>query len=219
MTDKEKLKKLVEISGKSQKEFAALIGISSATFANWCYRGKITPTAANLILRKFPEINPDWLAGRSDELKRRPLTPEDKQYRNYVFDDIVIENDTVAFVKNEGIANVMEISELGDRRYLRVVGCSLPPVIKAGDIISIREVEKGEKFEKGDIFFIINKENERCLKFINYEDDDYYYVSTPNTIPVVLPKQSVLKVYLVDSVTRILHKSKNAIELYEETDI
>lgn len=73
-TPTERLEMLVEHYAQGNKaKFAEMLGVSSGAVSNWYRRGVIQ---SQLLLAKFPEINPDWLAIGKGEMFLGNIQPK-----------------------------------------------------------------------------------------------------------------------------------------------
>lgn len=205
MTDKEKIQKLIDEYGKTQETFASFLGVATSTVANWRFRNKLTPTAVNLILRKCPEVNPEWLEGDSEVF--RFDSTNDENHRP-LYDDVEVKDDELTFKMNGSeVVKTMLVPDIPSTEYIRVSGCSLQPLILQGDIIGIHEFTDWTQFKRGDIYFILTKENERLLKYIYADEDEkllFCYSENPMISPLPIPKESIFKIYKVDFYGRAL---------------
>lgn len=205
MTDKEKVQKLINEYGRTQEGFASLLGVATSTVANWRFRNKLTPTAVNLILRRCPEVNPEWLEGESNVFKLDRPVPQEL---HCLYDDVVVNEDELSLVEHSGSTPPMiTMPDVPSTEYVRVSGCSLQPTILQGDIIGIHPFEDWTKFRKGEIYFILTKENERLLKYIYSDEDEknlFCYSENPMSPPICLPKANIFRIYKVDFFARML---------------
>lgn len=202
MTDKEKIQLLIDEYGKTQEGFASLLGVATSTVANWRFRNKLTPTAMNLILRKCTDVNPEWLEGVSDTFKL-DLPADTNKIR--VYDDIMVVDGQVKHADHADAPQAVSVPDVSSTESVVVSGCSLQPTIQQGDIIGIHEFNDWSQFKKGDVYFILTKENERLLKYIyGDEDPNYIFGFSENALvpPITIPKENIFRIYKVDFTIR-----------------
>lgn len=209
MTDKEKLQKLIKEYGGTQEKFAEFLGVAISTVANWKFRNKISPIAMNLISRKCPEVNMEWLEGTSDIYKLSDMEGTEAQ-RFYEGLD-VLDGETIHQSFSDGLKRNILIPDIPSTQFIKVQGCSLQPTILSGDIIGIHEIKDWDNHEyrKEDVYLIMLEENERYLKHIYANEDPQYffgYSDNASSAPLQIAKNKIHRVYQVDFYGRIINK-------------
>ena len=77
MPVKERLKSYIKLKGISNRMFCRTIGVSE-TYVN-SMRSSIQPDKLEIITKKYPDLNPEWLLTGNGEMLRDAMPPIEKQ--------------------------------------------------------------------------------------------------------------------------------------------
>ena len=92
----------------------------------------------------------------------------------------------------------MRIPGVHAKALFPVIGCSMQPIIKPGDIIGINEVNRWDLVDPGKIYMIITNE-ERMIKRLRVDDDndDILWCVSENYKDFKISKESIKAIYHV----------------------
>ena len=84
MTVEEKISILVERFCRNRSHLAEMIEVSPQTLNNWVYRDRLPKRGIDAIMRRFPQVDQEWLRGGSLPLSggQLPLPDEDEEENN-----------------------------------------------------------------------------------------------------------------------------------------
>ena len=100
--------------------------------------------------------------------------------------------------KDEQPSGYMEIPSISAEQLFPVIGCSMLPKIKAGDIIGVNKVHRWEKVEPDKIYMVITTE-ERMLKRlrIDNDSDDILWCVSDNYKEFKIYKNEIINIFHV----------------------
>jgi len=86
MTVEEKVNILVERFCRNRSHLADMIGVTPQTLNNWVYRDRLPKRGIDAIMKRFPQVDQEWLRGGSLPLSGGPLPlPEEEEEENNEF--------------------------------------------------------------------------------------------------------------------------------------
>ena len=103
--------------------------------------------------------------------------------------EVEAEEDAVGFIKITGVYG---------KCAFPVIGCSMEPVIHAGDIVVVDEVNRWDKIDPDKIYLLFTHDD-RMIKHIEMDDTnpDILWCVSPNYKRFSIEKADILKIYKV----------------------
>lgn len=110
--------------------------------------------------------------------------------------DVENEENAVGFIKIAGVNGKMAFP---------VVGCSMEPVIHAGDIVVVDEINSWDRIDPDKIYLIFTHED-RMIKHLetDEENDEILWCVSPNYKRFTVSKAEILKIYKVTFYGRLV---------------
>lgn len=207
MTEKERLKKLIEIHG-SYEAFANRLGIPKTSITNWLMRG-LSSKAMRTIALQCPEISLNWLATGNGDILLNKVETKDvitestaMHVVNNYYADLRVSAGQVGYVNAdcEPSPLLVPCNAKADA-FFPVSGFSMIPTINEGDIIGVKEVDCFEVIDESKIYVIITKDDERMVKRIcpPKDNDDFVKLisDNPKQKEIILQRNMILKLLRV----------------------
>lgn len=174
----ERLAYIIDSSGISQRSYAMGAGIDPSNFSKIVNGKKELPMSVARRIEKTYGISSHWLIkGTGDMMKRNPFEKEK--------DSIPFYNDLQVSAGKEYLAlspasevpsQYICIPGLSSASYaFPVIGCSMEPTIKAGDIIAVREMDRLDRLDPDKIYMILTRDD-RMIKHLAVDNDDDSYL-------------------------------------------
>ena len=164
----------------------------------------------------------DTLNGRfpfSDELKRKLYecftylneTPQERGLHTDsipYFKEIPVSAGRAALMDVENEENAVgfiKIAGVNGKMAFPVVGCSMEPVIHAGDIVVVDEINSWDRIDPDKIYLIFTHED-RMIKHLetDEENDEILWCVSPNYKRFTVSKADILKIYKVTFYGRLV---------------
>ncbi|OWY19865.1 helix-turn-helix domain-containing protein [Sphingobacteriales bacterium UPWRP_1] len=211
------IKYLRESANLSQEKLGELFSLADTTISNW-EKGRSTPNIAVLIaLCKHFNTDPTTLlytdisvlgvAGARVELMGGAKEVQDEVTPVPLYGTVSAgASGLAAFWEREQPVGWVAAKEFeGCLAAFRVVGESMEPEIKSGDMVFIRSFDKGSYYSPQSIYMIVTRE-ERMIKRVRIAPDaaDVLICSSPNYQEFRLPITEVLAVYKVAGFVRVV---------------
>lgn len=113
--------------------------------------------------------------------------------------------DLATVMANEKPVGRIEIDGVHGKYAFPVVGCSMEPVIKAGDIIVVDEVERNHYIDPDKIYLIITT-YDRMIKHLQVDDNDAdsLICTSYNYKPFSIRKEDIKQLYRVTFYGRLV---------------
>ena len=197
---------LLRLKKIKQKDIAKILKVTPASISLWGQTNRI-PDKHLVMLKKiigegFEECLIDPLTIFTEEL---PIAEEvQNMSRTPYYDVDVFAGDTVNFdelLQKEPL-NYFSIPHLNSDMIVNVHGDSMHNVIKSGDKIALTKIIDRSFYNYGAVHVIITKE-QRLLKYLKaHNSDKNFLLLSHNDFydPIVIPKKSVLELWIVDEV-------------------
>lgn len=231
-TQKQKLKRmtveqivlqLIMMTGARKKSrLAELLEVSPSALGNWISRGSIPTSAIQKVLELLPNVNPEWMAGRSDVvlLSKAEATPTPQ---------LQMKGDAVPLdVKNCQFSRVQMLDEMaatcgdvdqpecretmteftlpfpGLRYVITCQGTSMEPVLYSGDMVAVgAPMNMFDRFRKDEMYLVVTRTG-MMVKYVEDPGQDcpYLQLTTANKNYHLedggrLPKEEVRSIYRV----------------------
>lgn len=182
-TVKERLIKFIKYKGLSQKRFELSVGLPNGYVNNIV--SSVTQGKLQKISLQYPELNKGWLLTGDGEMLN--TSADDKSTK----DGIPFYENIPTSGGQYGLAGM--IAEEIPTRYINfpglpsasfafpVIGCSMEPTIKQGDIIAVTEMNKWDIVDPDKVYLIITRD-ERMIKhlIIDNENDEILWCMSDN---------------------------------------
>lgn len=177
MTVEEKINILVERYCRNRSHLAELIEISPQAVNNWVYRDRIPRRGIDAILKKFPQIDQDWLRGGSMPLSSGPLPlPDEEEMEekalNFSTSPDAEKNhaDRKTHVPSPNLKEGLVPLQMprNDIKYVFLChGDSMLPRIQDGDYVGVGEaIGRYEEFQKGVPYLIQTTDGRLMVKMV-----------------------------------------------------
>lgn len=161
-------------------------------------------TLTNIIKAKELDINPEWLLTGLGDMQKSKFEQEvddtDRSEKGSpYFSDLPVSAGTGGCA-NIGDANAtgrVSIPGVSAEFFFPVIGCSMQPEIKAGDVIGVNSIT-GNRFDPDKIYFILTHE-ERMIKRLRADDDneDILWCVSSNYKEFKIYKEDIKCIYQV----------------------
>ncbi len=204
MQTKELLRLLIKEYGGTQKAFANMVGVSQPSVANWLAQGVIPAKGIEKIMQAIPELDYDYLCGRSEEPRRQ----EEPTFRGkpvQFFPNLPATCGHVPVGDHDQSSDLIYIPGCDAEAFLPVQGNSMLPTLQGGDIVGVKQLRDVSYIRPNDIYLIYTTENERMLKRIKEVgrgEDLTLHSDNPDYKPFEIRKDSVLNIYRVTCMVR-----------------
>lgn len=207
MTEKERLKELIEVFG-SYEEMALALGIPKTSIANWMQRG-LSTNAWRTIAQACPQVSLNWLAtgegsmmlDGETEVKKVPPQNSMQVVNNY-YADLQVSAGQVDYVHADcPPSSLLVPCNVYADAFFPVSGFSMIPTICEGDVIGVKELDCFERIDSNKIYVVITREGERMVKRIIPPADNDGEVTllsdNPKQGKIKVDRNSIIKVLRV----------------------
>lgn len=171
-----RLSHIVDMSGKTKTKFAADCDVNPSNFSKML-KGElgVSFTTAKKI-EKVYGYSADWLLKRRGEMIVQTWRPEgDKTYGIPYYDELPVSAgsfDLATIPVNERPTKYVTFPGLSEGQFaFPVIGCSMEPLIKAGDVIVVSEVNNWERVDPDKTYMIVT-EDDRMIKHLSADNED-----------------------------------------------
>lgn len=206
-TTNQRLKQIIDKSDLSVNAFAKRVDVPQTTLASLLNRGSEPSTKTiNAVLSAFPDINPDWLLTGSGEmyLSDDALQPHTaKQSKNDIpfYETLPVSAGQLEVVIQDALpTGFISIPGVHAIALFPVIGCSMLPRIKPGDIIGVDAVNSWDVLDPDKIYLIVTNED-RMIKHLQSDasDPDILWAISDNAefTKFKLSKSSIKYIYRV----------------------
>lgn len=227
----ERIKKYIDNKGLSIRAFEASVGFSNGAFASQLKNNRtIGVDRLENILRVYEDLNVEWLlTGRGDMLRNNIAVEgaeveykviHDPKYTEAVRDQQVVylyDIEATAGLraimdnKNQNIIDTIRIPNLPKcDGAIHVVGDSMYPILKSGDIVLYKEVTDLANIFWGEMYLLsiaVDDEEYITVKYLQRSDEgkDYVRLVSHNQhhSPKDIPTSSITALALVKASIRL----------------
>lgn len=200
----------------SQKQMGEILDCTNTTVSGW-ENGKLLEMGPFLKICEYFDVDPTTLlytdmsvlggAGARVELMGGAKEVQDEVAPVPLYGTVSAgASGLAAFWEREQPVGWVSAKEFeGCLAAFRVVGESMEPEIKSGDMVFIRSFDKGSYYSPQSIYMIVTRE-ERMIKRVRIAPDaaDVLICSSPNYQEFRLPITEVLAVYKVAGFVRVV---------------
>lgn len=209
MSIQERFQTFISYKHLSKRKFQDSIGVSNSYIQNIV--NGISDDVLNSIMKKYPELNTDWLLTGNGNMLLSPMV--DKNLDSYTINykkgvpyynvdfiggfDIVLNDQTTM---PEYLIDFKKYNEA--TCWCNVTGHSMEPEITHGDIIALKKVEDVSFLPLGEIYAIVTTNGMRTIKRIGPSTkEDCYTLIPTNKSPEYgvqeIPKRMISVVFQV----------------------
>lgn len=202
---KRRMIELVEYQGISKRHFYRNTGISNGILDK---KGGVSEDNIERFLSTYGEINAEWLLRGegpmiTDEKNLKKSAPnylvtKTSQSAPYYNIPVQAGNDTEIFSIDTDPHGHIDIPGVSAIAFFPVIGFSMEPTIRNGDIIGIDEIDSWDRMDPDKIYYIIT-DSDRMIKHLSshQEDDDVLICISPNYKEFSIRKENVKAIYRV----------------------
>lgn len=219
------LRKYFENKGITQKNIAETLNVGPA-YINKLLSGK--KGFGKKTAQQFQDLyglSASWLlTGEGDMLKKTdaPECPQKlEKHLNETPQERVLHTDSIPYFKEipvsagraalmdveneENAVGFIKIAGVNGKMAFPVVGCSMEPVIHAGDIVVVDEINSWDRIDPDKIYLIFTHED-RMIKHLetDEENDEILWCVSPNYKRFTVSKAEILKIYKVTFYGRLV---------------
>lgn len=198
MEIKERIIYYAKTVGMPISQFEKHCGMSNGYIKN--FKGNLSALKLEAILSAFPEINRTWLlTGEGDMLRSTIKTSETSGIPYFAEMPVSAGNAELQLVEgDESAVGFIHIAGVTGQYAFPVVGCSMEPIIHAGDIIVVDAVDCYELIDPDKIYMIITGDD-RMIKHLETDESnpDILWCVSPNYRRFSIQKADVKRIFKV----------------------
>lgn len=195
----ERIKKVIQESGLSVNQFASKIGFKQGNLSQ-ILNGKRNADNRNLIkgIADTFNIKEEWLLyGTGEEGGTNEILAIGVPY----YKEVPVSAGRAELMKVEGEENAVgfiKITGVSGKFAFPVIGCSMEPVIHAGDIVVVDELNQWDKIDPDKIYLIFTHDD-RMIKHLETDEGnaEILWCVSPNYKRFSIDKTDILKIYKV----------------------
>ncbi len=203
-TVKERLVKYLQYKKIGQNKFESLAGISNGYITNL----KKAPGSDILtkILNAAPDLNQQWLLTGEGEMLTKQAAKLDENMSIAAeaipfYSQIPVSAGRADLMEVEGEENAVgfiKITGVSGKFAFPVIGCSMEPVIHAGDIVVVDELNRWDKLDPDKIYLLFTRDD-RMIKHLETDEanPDILWCVSPNYKRFSLQKSEIVRIYKV----------------------
>lgn len=197
----ERIKKVIDESGLTVNQFASKVEFKQANLS-MILNGKRNADNKNLIKRisSVFGIREEWLMYGTGEASENTDDMPNNDGIPY-YKDVPVSAGRADLMEVEGEENAVgfiKITGVYGKCAFPVIGCSMEPVIHAGDIVVVDDVNRWDKIDPDKIYLIFTHDD-RMIKHIEMDEEnpDILWCVSPNYKRFSIDKSEILKIYKV----------------------
>lgn len=185
---KERIKTFCKASHIQIKEFESASGMSHG-YVNAMRKGLGTDKLNNVLLA-FPNLNREWLLYGEGNMTLSEPAKANSETLPY-FDDFpasagrVEQYPDILRHASHGSIDIPEAK--GAEFVMPVIGCSMQPTIREGEIIGVAHIDQYETANADRVYLIITRDNERMIKRILGYDKESQQLTLASDNPAYPP--------------------------------
>ena len=200
-TVRERLINFIKYKKLSQKKFEQIVGLSNG-YVNNISRSLGAQKLAE-ISRCFPDLNQQWLLTGEGSMLRseKPHVSANPADGIPYYKEMPVSAgraDLMDVESSENAIGSINISGVSGQYAFPVVGCSMEPVIHAGDIVVVDEMSQWEKLDPDKIYLIFTHDD-RMIKHLECDENnnEILWCVSLNYKRFSLQKTEILRIYKV----------------------
>ena len=154
------------------------------------------------ISKAFPDFNTDWLlTGEGEMLRGAVVQPSDSASGIPYYSEMPVSAgsaDLQLMDGDERAVGYIRIAGVSGKCAFPVVGCSMEPVIHAGDIVVVDVLDRYELIDPDKIYMIVTADD-RMIKHIETDESnpDILWCVSPNYRRFSIPKTDIRQIFKV----------------------
>ena len=195
----ERIKKVIQESGLSVNQFASKIGFKQGNLSQ-ILNGKRNADNRNLIkgIADTFNIKEEWLLyGTGEEGGNNEILASSVPY----YKEVPVSAGRAELMEVEGEENAVgfiKITGVSGKYAFPVIGCSMEPVIHAGDIVVVDELNQWDKIDPDKIYLVFTHDD-RMIKHLETDEgnSEILWCISPNYKRFSIEKTDILKIYKV----------------------
>lgn len=195
----ERIKKVIQESGLSVNQFASKIGFKQGNLSQ-ILNGKRNADNRNLIkgIADTFNIKEEWLLyGTGEEGGINEILASGVPY----YKEVPVSAGRAELMEVEGEENAVgfiKITGVSGKYAFPVIGCSMEPVIHAGDIVVVDELNQWDKIDPDKIYLVFTHDD-RMIKHLETDEgnSEILWCISPNYKRFSIEKTDILKIYKV----------------------
>jgi transcriptional regulator with XRE-family HTH domain len=193
------IKKFRDEHNMSQSQLAELLGTSVRAVQSWEQGVRNISQSSEKLLKVYSKehiVSPDGSKKDISALYEEHF----KSTKNGVpfYGELPVscgQMQLAAVLSNEKPTGYVDIPGLSAIAFFPAIGFSFEPIIKPGDHVGIREINKWESFDPDKIYLIITTEDRMAKKIRPCEDEGYIWCISTNMNEFRIPKSEVKSIY------------------------
>lgn len=196
-TVKQRIMEFISQKGVSIREFERACELSNGYIKS--LRKSPTTDKMQSIIRAYPELNQEWLiSGRGDMYA---TTVNNTNCGIPYYKDMPVSAGCAELQYTdsaEGAIGSINIAGVTGKYAFPVVGCSMEPVIHAGDVVVVDELNQWDRIDPDKIYLIITHDD-RMIKHLELDEADRTKVwcVSPNYKRFSIAKTDIVRLYRV----------------------
>lgn len=206
-TVKERLISYLKHKGYGQNKFENLAGISNGYISNL----KSEPGASILtkILNAAPDLNDKWLlTGEGAMLNNNVRIEEPGKTGIPFYKEVPVsagKGDMMLLDNNESVVGSINLPGVAGKFAFPVVGCSMEPIIHAGDVVVVDEMINWERIDPDKIYLIFTFDD-RMIKHLETDDTnkEILWCVSPNYNRFPVRKNEITRMFRVTFYGRLV---------------
>lgn len=195
----ERIKSVMQDANVRTPSFAEKLGFSRGNLSSILNGKRPAPSSLLESIADTYDVRFNWLLTGEGEMKDEPVVPE-KGGIPY-FQDLPVSAGHAELQYTdceENAVGSINIAGISGKYAFPVVGCSMEPVIHAGDIVVVDEVNQWERIDPDKIYLIITRDD-RMIKHLEMDEADKakIWCISPNYKRFSIPKRDIIRLFRV----------------------
>lgn len=201
MVINERIQQIVDEMFQGNKaKFANAIGMPPTSVSNYIGKQRASKPSVDMLEKivKSLNVNPKWLITGEGEFS---IETDSKTGGIPLYQRLPVsagKKDLMTVECDEKAVGFIDIAGVVGKYAFPVIGCSMEPVIHAGDIVVVDDVNRWDKIDPDKIYLIITHDD-RMIKHIEIDEQnhDILWCVSPNYKRFSIHKEEVIKIYRV----------------------
>lgn len=200
-TVKERLIKFIKAKGLTNKAFEQAAGLSNGYVNNILSEPR--RGVLEKILLSFPDLNKVWLLTGEGDMIRHDESEHDGI--PFYSELPASAGQTELYQADEVPSGYINVPGVFGKYAFPVIGCSMEPVVHAGDIVVVDDVNSWERLDPDKIYLVITA-NDRMIKHLEADDtnDEILWCISPNYKRFYVMKAEIRKIFKVTFAGRVV---------------
>lgn len=208
MNTKERLLAYLKYKGITKAAFEKAAGLSNGFVDKMGDNTRMSKL--ELVSNYFPNLNINWLrtgiGSMESPISESAATPTGEGVPYYK--EVPVSAGRAELMEVEGEENAVgfiKITGVSGKFAFPVIGCSMEPVIHAGDIVVVDELNQWDKIDPDKIYLIFTHDD-RMIKHLETDEGnaEILWCVSPNYKRFSIDKTDILKIYKVTFYGRLV---------------